>query len=130
MLPSIISSTTFEHVNQQTIDITSITEMSPDTEIADLSGNAFGDHANGIPVTFFTGFPNLWKLDLRQNKLNEDDLPDGVFSGVAGSLTYLVLIGNQLTLIRSQLLKDLNKLEVLYLYYNIITAIEQGKNSL
>ena len=126
LLPSIVSGMTLDHANAGTVDITSIF-IPVSTEQALLNGNAFGDHANGIPVNYFTNLPDLWKLNLHSNKLDEDDLPGFVFSGIGSSLTWLFLQYNELTVVRADLLKALEVLERLYLNGNKITVIEQGK---
>ena len=66
---------------------------------------------------------------LYDNILENNDIPDFCFSGIASSLTDLQLHGNLLTEIRRDQFSGLNLLEFLYLGNNQIILIESGKPS-
>ena len=128
LLPGAALGTTFSHHGQGSVDIASI-GMPASTTRANIYGNNFGDNPGGIPLTFFAGFPHMEWLYLYQNNLDDADLQDCVFSSLGGTLTYLHLAQNDLTIIRANLLKGLHLLEDLRIDRNEITTIESGTKS-
>ncbi len=116
----------FSYIQTTETDITAI-GMPLDTESANIGDNRFGDHPNGIPVNYFNSFTNLRALYLSKNKLDENDLPGGVFNGIADTLINLNLERNYLTVIRSNLLTGLSSLQGLNVEQNQIATIELGK---
>ena len=126
IIPCIVSGTSFTHSGTSDTDITAI-GMPSDTEVANLGGNRFGDHPNGIPVSFLYGFPNLRSIILRDNNLAASDVGGYVFNGVAATLTYLDLCCNSLATIYKDTLTNLRLLNYLNLNVNQITSIPSGR---
>ena len=130
VLPGMVSASavTFSHSNQGTSDITTVTIEPSNVEEATLNNNEFG--VAGIPATFFQNFPDLKKLSLAINQLDDLDVPDFCFAGVGSSLTELGLSTNLLHVIRRDQLSGLHLLEKLSLTGNEIHTIEAGKGHL
>ena len=86
-------------------------------------------HVSQWPIycLFFQGLPNLEKLDLSQTAIDNNDSPNGCFSGVGSTLRYLLLSNNHLTIVKSSYFTGLDHLESLKMISNDITTIQSGK---
>ena len=113
----------FTHSNQGTTNISEVV-MPGNVDQADLRGNSFG--ILGIPSDYFVNFPQLARLWLQDNLLNDSSIPDYCFTGIGNILIVLKMGDNLLTRIRRHQFSGLSVLDQLQLNKNSIHTIEQG----
>ncbi len=125
-IPGVDLAAYFNHENQGTTDITTLS-MPSNVQIANLMYNSLG--VAGIPANYFNAqdFPNLKRMWLRNNDLDDAAVPDLCFTGIASSLLGLKMQYNLLTTIRKDQFKGLYLLDEIWLNHNSIHTVQSGK---
>ncbi len=123
LLPTMVASSDFIHMNQGENDITTI-NIPSNAYLIRLARNKLGE--SGIPATFFQDFTSLGKLELWDNHLNDSGIPDFWLSGRENTITYISLYDNLLTTIRKNQFIGLHRLDYLSVGKNQLISIESG----